>query len=88
MEARVDCYGRIISAVKLEFDRWLHKHPEYAGDERNRLALRESILGLAMVFDILEDYEIVHRDEMPGAAPGIGMPIGEIMDIMRRGRGS
>lgn len=61
VEPRADAYGRIITAVKLEFDLWLRANPALAGDERNQRALEESIKGLATIFDILDDYELKHR---------------------------
>jgi hypothetical protein len=74
-EPRADAYGRIISAVRIEFERWQEAHPDYAGDERNNAALQESILGLDLIFDVLNDYEILHKsreygdDECPDKTP-------------------
>lgn len=81
---KVDLIGRIITAVTLEFDLWIQANPELAGDGRNQKALEESIRGLGTVFDIIDDYEILHRtDKIP---TGVGTSIDDILGLLRQGR--
>lgn len=62
-DPRINAYTRIMEMMQKGMQRYIEAHPEWAGDERNKEAVRASVGGMRGIFRILEDYDIEHRGE-------------------------
>ncbi len=58
MPTRLECYGRIRDAMKSRIVEYYRLKPERMGDKRSQDAIKESMDGLDLIFNILDEYDI------------------------------
>ncbi len=58
---RLECYEKIRNAVKQRMLSYYRQRPERLGDARSQMAIKESMDGLELIFNILDEYDIKHH---------------------------
>jgi len=61
--ARTECYQGVRDCMKEGIQAYYREYPDRLLDERSKLAIEHSMVGLKRIFEVLDHYLIGYRDD-------------------------